>query len=361
MERNMGEQVNKAFEVYRKASIEKDLAKKELEKTTEFYVRYTQELKQQIEEQREIITKLEAQLLSSAAHQPAAGEIKCEARRQGPCPRKREEPAAVEATVLAGPGAAAASVAVVGSCVHHQQFSMPIQCTDDMAELAERPCALAERPCQLALRSLGVSGVSVSGATARAAGIRATGDVPQNSTALASRGASPEDRDLVDSLTRLSVKFPPALDCEYDFLNSAPERQPAPGKPRPSRIGLPLPLPAVTEELAATVDHRAAPAFGFPPRSPASHCAPPASSPSPSSPSSCSSSSLPENVCGPHQPLWSPVLRELEQGAIGGGASGGGGDSSPDKCAFCHAIVPQDRMNSHLYLHFSHKSEAGSN
>jgi len=33
MERNMGEQVNKAFEVYRKASIEKDLAKKELEKT----------------------------------------------------------------------------------------------------------------------------------------------------------------------------------------------------------------------------------------------------------------------------------------------------------------------------------------
>ncbi|KAG7260184.1 hypothetical protein CRUP_036819 [Coryphaenoides rupestris] len=292
MERNMGEQVNKAFEVYRKASIEKDLAKKELEKTTEFYMRYTQELQQKIEEQRHLITKLEAQLSSSAAHQP----------------------------------------------------------------VAERPRPSAEWPCQSALRSLAVAGVSVFGAAARAAG-----DVPQSSTALASRGASPEDRDLVDSLTRLSVKFPPALDCEYDFLNSARERQPAPGKPRPPRSGLPLPFPlaAVTEELATAADHRATPAFGFPTRSPASHCAPPASSPSPSS---SSSSSLLESVCGPQQPLWSPVLRELERGAVGVGAGGGdSGDSSPDKCAFCHALVPQDRMNSHLYLHFSHKSEASSN
>ncbi len=32
--------------------------------------------------------------------------------------------------------------------------------------------------------------------------------------------------------------------------------------------------------------------------------------------------------------------------------------SSPHKCAFCHAVVPQDRMNSHLYSHFSPKNEA---
>lgn len=78
-----------------------------------------------------------------------------------------------------------------------QRFSMPIQCTDRTEE--------AERPFSSALRS--------------------AVDIPLPPTSLASRGASPEDRDLVDSLTKLSVKFPPSADSEYDFLNSAPERQ----------------------------------------------------------------------------------------------------------------------------------------
>lgn len=71
---------------------------------------------------------------------------------------------------------------------------MPIQCTDRTEE--------AERPFSAALRS--------------------AVDIP--TTSLASCGASHEDRDLVDSLTKLSVKFPPSEDSEYDFLNSAPER-----------------------------------------------------------------------------------------------------------------------------------------
>ena len=77
-----------------------------------------------------------------------------------------------------------------------QQFSMPIQCTDRTAE-AGGPLPSVPRPAV---------------------------DIPPQPTSLASRGASPEDRDLVDSLTKLSVKFPPSADSDYDFLNSAPDR-----------------------------------------------------------------------------------------------------------------------------------------
>uniref|UniRef100_A0A8C6VXY6 TRAF family member-associated NFKB activator n=1 Tax=Nothobranchius furzeri TaxID=105023 RepID=A0A8C6VXY6_NOTFU len=67
MERNIGDQLNKAFEAYRKVSIEKDNAKKELQKMTEYYERYTQELQKQIEDQQRLISELEAKL--SAASQ----------------------------------------------------------------------------------------------------------------------------------------------------------------------------------------------------------------------------------------------------------------------------------------------------
>lgn len=55
------------------------------------------------------------------------------------------------------------------------------------------------------------------------------------------------------------------------------------------------------------------------------------------------------------QPLWSPELCD----SVGKGTEASESQSgSPDKCAFCHAVVPQDRMNSHLYLHFSPNNEA---
>lgn len=77
-----------------------------------------------------------------------------------------------------------------------QQFSMPIQCTDRTEE--------AERPFSTALRS--------------------AVDIPLPPSSLASCGAGPEDRDPLDSLIKLSLKFPPSEDSEYDFLNSNPER-----------------------------------------------------------------------------------------------------------------------------------------
>lgn len=136
-----------------------------------------------------------------------------------------------------------------------QRFSMPIQCTDGTAEQAERPFPSA---------------------------LRSPVDIPCTPTSLASRGASPEDRDLVDSLTKFSVKFPPSADSEYEFLNSTPERH----------IGLALPgkrplssIPApVTEEVPVEL----AMPFVYPP--------------SPSHSVSSSSASLSqEGVRGPQQ------------------------------------------------------------
>uniref|UniRef100_A0A3Q2YJ91 Tbk1/Ikki binding domain-containing protein n=1 Tax=Hippocampus comes TaxID=109280 RepID=A0A3Q2YJ91_HIPCM len=71
MERNIGDQLNKAFEAYRQVSIEKDHAQKELQQMvkTEYYQQYTQELQRQIEDQQQLIGQLKAQL--SATRQPS--------------------------------------------------------------------------------------------------------------------------------------------------------------------------------------------------------------------------------------------------------------------------------------------------
>ena len=56
------------------------------------------------------------------------------------------------------------------------------------------------------------------------------------------------------------------------------------------------------------------------------------------------------------QPLWSPELCEAVD--VGTELVAPQSSSPPDKCAFCHAVVPKDQMNSHLYSHFSPKNEA---
>lgn len=132
-----------------------------------------------------------------------------------------------------------------------QQFSMPIQCTDRTAE--------AERPFPSVLCS--------------------AVEVPHPPKSLASRGASPEDRDLVDSLTKLSVKFPPPADSEYDFLNSAPERH----------IGLLMPMKPPLSIVSSTMSEEEPVELPMP-------------FVYPTSPSHSTSSSLSqENVRGPQQ------------------------------------------------------------
>ncbi|KAK5600255.1 hypothetical protein CRENBAI_003778 [Crenichthys baileyi] len=331
MERNIGDQLNKAFEAYRQVSIEKDNAQKELQKMKERHDQYTQELMKQIEDQQRLISDLEAKL--SAARQPS-GEIKCE-----PCNhlltaagsyRKIQYPEKMTTVVgvpnLTGNTSAdysqdmlLAFEAIQGKLrqiqtlttkqKHHlkrlhgsydtsndQRFSMPIQCTDRTAE--------AERPFPSALRS--------------------TVNIPHLSASLASRGAGQED--LVDSLTKLSVKFPPSADSEYDFLNSAPERNIALSVPRKQ----PLSSPTLPEEEPVEMPLP----FVYP-----------------TSPShSTSSSPSLESVRGPQQSLWCD--------AVDLGANKEPASSSPIECAFCPDVVPQNLMTSHLYLHFSPKKEA---
>lgn len=347
MERNIGDQLNRAFEAYRQVSIEKDNAKKELQQMTQYYERYTQKLQKQIEDQQQLISVLEAQLLAAKIPKD---EMPCD-----PCNHLADAAAAFKksqypATLPAAP------VPLVNSNIKYQdmleafeaiqgkfrqiqflsrrqkdhlkkfhgrnetsndqRFSMPIQCTDRTAE-SETPFTTA----------------------------RSAADIPLPPTPLASRGASPDDRDLVDSLTKLSVKFPPNEDSEYDFLNSTPEHNVG----QNMALRKPPPLAAVaasaTAAAAGTEEEptELAGPFVFP-----------------AFPSHSTSPSLSqEGVRGPQQPLWSPKpCHSADVQTESSSSSSLQSSSSPDICEFCHAIVPQEHMNSHLYSHFSPKSEA---
>uniref|UniRef100_A0A4W5RDF7 TRAF family member-associated NFKB activator n=1 Tax=Hucho hucho TaxID=62062 RepID=A0A4W5RDF7_9TELE len=368
MERNIGDQLNKAFEAYRQASIERDSAKRELQKTNEHYERHTQKLQKQIEDQQQLITKLKVQLIA-ATKQPS--EVKGEA-----VPRKQEEEILspsnhlfdnssgssrkihyskgnMETTVIVSPSPHTEPVnsslekkyvleafqALQGKfqeiqtltqrqkdhlkkiykgnyMANEQQFSMPIQCTDVTAEQAERPF-----PSASALRP----GVNLQ----------------HPPTSLASRGASQEDRDLVDSLTRLSVKFPPSTDSEYEFLNSAPEKHFDLSTPR-QRAAVSS-IPAVIEESSMEMI--------IPFLYPTSH------------PTSPSTSLSHESVRGPLQPLWSPELCDAVAAAaqaVSAKPQQQINNNSPDICAYCNAEVPQDHMKSHLFTHCQRESEASN-
>ncbi len=127
-----------------------------------------------------------------------------------------------------------------------EQFSMPIQCTEDTAEQTEAPFSSP---------------------------LRSEVDDTSTSTSLASRGAGP-DGPSFDSLRGLSVKFPPSTDDEYDFLNSTPDK----------RVDLPLHGPDLEDHMH-TMMEESYPSY---------------SAPSPSAHTSASSASH-ENVRGPQQ------------------------------------------------------------
>lgn len=333
MERNIGDQLNKAFEAYRQVSIEKDNAKKKLQQVTEYYEQYTRDLQKQIEDQQQLISELEAKL--SATRQPS-GEMKCEPCSlllDGASTYRKLHPESIGSVAVAPNLPVNSSVdyqdmveafeEIEGKfrqirsltkrqkdhlkrfhggsdTSNDQRFSMPIQCTDRTAD-SETPFSSALRP-QV--------------------------DNSLVSTSLASRGASQEDKDLVESLTKLSVKFPPSADSEYDFLNSAPDRQ----------IGLTMPVQRPLSSVSSTLTEEESVPFVY------------ANSPSHTTSSTLSQ----ESVRGPQQPVWRPKLCDAADMRTELGTP----QSSTRECAFCKAVVPPDQMNSHLYLHFSPKNDA---
>uniref|UniRef100_A0A8C1E9A1 TRAF family member-associated NFKB activator n=1 Tax=Cyprinus carpio carpio TaxID=630221 RepID=A0A8C1E9A1_CYPCA len=347
MDRTISEQLNKAFEAYRNASIEKELARKELQHKTEQYQRHTQQLERQIEEQTKTISHLKAELSSLRKHAP--GEVcepayrKQEAETLSPSDHRPDNSSSSHRTnhflinepteysrMLPQTISAACEMKSEnaldtwqeiqgtfqriqtltrrqkdhlkrihkGNETANEQFSMPIQCTEDTAEQAEAPFSSP-------LRSEVVD--------------------PSTSTSLASRGAGP-DGPFFDSLRGLSVKFPPSTDDEYDFLNSTPDK----------RVDLPLHRPDLGDSMH-TMREESYPSY---------------SAPSSSAHTSASSASH-ENVRGPQQLFWTPDLPDLSAQAPGTDAQQ---MNSREKCAFCEDDVPPNHMYSHLNSHFKNKA-----
>uniref|UniRef100_A0A673K484 TRAF family member-associated NF-kappa-B activator-like n=1 Tax=Sinocyclocheilus rhinocerous TaxID=307959 RepID=A0A673K484_9TELE len=303
MDRTISEQLNKAFEAYRNASIEKELARKELQHKTEQYQWHTQQLERKIEEQAKTISHLKAELSSLRKH--ASGEVcepasrKQEAETLSPCDHRSDNSSSSHGTnhflinepteysrMLPHTISAACETKSEnvldtwqeiqgtfqriqtltrrqkdhlkrihkGNETANEQFSMPIQCTEDTAEQVEAPFSSP-------LRSEVVDS--------------------STSTSLASRGAGP-DGPFVDSLRGLSVRFPPSTDDEYDFLNSTPDK----------RVDLPLHRPDLGDHMHTMSEE-----------SYASY-----SAPSTSTHTSASSASH-ENVRGPQQVRWTLTPR----------------------------------------------------
>ncbi|XP_023700480.1 TRAF family member-associated NF-kappa-B activator [Paramormyrops kingsleyae] len=335
----------KAFEAYRQASIEKTHVQQELQQTTEYYKRYTQKLQQQIEEQRLRILRLESELrvatrrasgekccetapgkqeaetLPSCDHHPADTPSSSQQRNQFlDYPESLEMPshAFVMASTVENGKVLDTFQKLQGTLqliqkltrkqndhlkkmyrgndsANEPQFSMPIQCTDGTA-------AQAEGPFSSSIRS------------------EVLGDELPSSS-LASRGACQEDLDFNDSMTKLSVRFPPPTDSEYEFLNSTPER---PLEPISVRKGL-----ADVAGVSSTSED-----------GPLKLLYP--------DPVVNAASTSPEGVRGPQQPLWSPKLCDAADQ-----------DANAEYCTFCTSIVPQGHMFSHLNSHFQKNASNG--
>ncbi|KAI4889672.1 hypothetical protein NFI96_011023 [Prochilodus magdalenae] len=341
MERNISDQLNKAYEAYRNVSIEKDNVKKELQQKTEQFERYTQQLERKIEDQEQLISQLKAQLSSAVKY--GSGEVKCceaahrkqETERLSPSNQWPGNPTTSHRTnhVLKEPMECAPTIprtlpGVSGmktedvlealqeiqgtfqriqtlarrqkdhlkrihkgnDAANEQQFSMPIQCTDDTSEQAEVPFSASSR--------LEVNDCLTS-------------------SSLASRGVNPEDADFMDD-----IKFPPSTDSEYEFLNSAPAED--------------MPLSLNRKELVDPVSTVVGESFSpYAVSAPTSHLTP--------------MSGSHEAVRGPQQPVWSPDLSSMasEASSIESAQT-----ASPSLCAFCQATVPKDLIYSHLNSHF---------
>ncbi|XP_048873329.1 TRAF family member-associated NF-kappa-B activator [Brienomyrus brachyistius] len=341
--------LTKAFEAYRQATIERTHVQRELQQTTEYYKQYTQNLQQQIEEQRLHILRLEAELrvatrrtsgekccetalgkqevetLSSCDHHPDNTPSNSQQRKQfldyaeslemPPCALLMAS-TAENGEVLDTFQKLQGTLQLIQKLTRKQndhlkkmyrgsdsanepQFSMPIQCTDGTAEQAEGPFTSSIRSEVL-------------------------GDELASSS-LASRGACQEDPDFNDSLSKLSVRFPPPTDSEYEFLNSAPEK---PMQPISVRKGL-----ADVAGVSGTSEDGTL-KFLYP--SSVVNAASP------------STSLSPEAVRGPQQALWSPKPCDAAvQGA------------DDEYCTFCASTVPQGHMLSHLNSHFQKNASNG--
>ncbi|KAK1165720.1 TRAF family member-associated NF-kappa-B activator isoform X1 [Acipenser oxyrinchus oxyrinchus] len=387
MERKMGDQLNKAYEAYRQACIEKECAKKELLQKTEAYERHINELKLQLEEQSKLIAELRAQ--QSSAGSSSRGNVKgseniLEGREtvlqthrknesQSLLPHgqlhknqavtsHRENLAMANLNIAESaprksvpyPGSGTAiderkevveafneirgtlqiiqnttrkqkdhlnKLRIKNEAANEGQFSMPIQCTDVTVEQG----ALKPTKNTNAIKEI-------------------------SSASITSRGVSPEDEDCLESISNLSVTFPPT-DLEYDFLNSAPEK--------PVALATGRTFTAFTKDSDEVTQPEHAPncrRIDWEPLAPGSDINP-SNMAMPTASSTTLDTFPPEVVRGPQQPFWSPHNSEdcadPEQNA------------NPSRCEFCQAMLPagiasnRDEFLRHLNSHFKDPASNG--
>nr|XP_057937979.1 TRAF family member-associated NF-kappa-B activator isoform X2 [Doryrhamphus excisus] len=298
MERNMADQLNKAFEAYRQVSIEKDHAKKELKQITEHYQRYTEKLLKQVEDQQQLISQLKAQL--SASMQPS-GETKCEACIRlvdGPSAHGKIQHPDNTGTVAVTP------IMTVSSSVDYQDMLDALEAIQ--GTFRQIRCLSRRQKDQLK----------------RFRGGSETANDQQFSMPIQCTDGTAEDEETAISSALRAPERHAGL--------TVPMRRPLCGAPTVANEG---------EEEASELP--AGPCLTYP-----------------AFPSHTASSSLSqENIRGPQQSLWTPELcHESESEA--GAETAAPCISVPDKCAFCHAVVPRERMNGHLYSHFSPEDES---
>ncbi|CAN0005233.1 unnamed protein product [Rangifer tarandus platyrhynchus] len=308
MDKNIGEQLNKAYEAFRQACMDRDSAVKELQQKTENYEQRIREQQEQLSHQQTLIDKLKSQLLlvnssrdNSCGYVPLL-EDKVSSPRKETSPRSLgiplfHERSYIEKTfwdlkeefhgicMLAKAQKDHLSKLNVPTTAAETQCSMPIQCTDktDKQEVLFKPQAKDDinrgAPCI---------------------------------TSVTSRGLGQDEEDTsFESLSKFNVKFPPT-DNDLTFLHSTPER------------------PDVLGSVTAETDPSDAP---FP-----------------------SLDSPGKAIRGPQQPIWKPFPNQDSDLSV---PSGTGSELHiPRVCEFCQAVFPpfitsRGDFLRHLNSHFN--------
>uniref|UniRef100_A0A8C3VKM0 TRAF family member associated NFKB activator n=1 Tax=Catharus ustulatus TaxID=91951 RepID=A0A8C3VKM0_CATUS len=245
MDKNIGEQLNKAYEAYRQACMDRDHAVKELQQKTENYMQQIREQQEKIELQNSIIAKLKSQLAALNANRGMYsslvlhwdGRWSLEQALQGSC--HGTEPLRIQRmsgqrSQFCGSGlgspARSKNLETIFQDMKEEchricmlareqtdqlsifkikpepeteiQFSMPIQCTDKTDEQAEE----LFKPRVIKDINRGASCI----------------------TSITPRGVGQdEDNNSVESLSKFNVKFPPT-DNDSAFLQSTQEKPTVP-------------------------------------------------------------------------------------------------------------------------------------
>ncbi|XP_041120731.1 TRAF family member-associated NF-kappa-B activator-like [Polyodon spathula] len=388
MERKMGDQLNKAYEAYRQACIEKESAKKELLQKTEAYERHISELKLQLEEQNKLIAELRAQ--QSSAGSSSRGNVKgsenilegkeavLQTHRKNECQSllaygqlhknqavtSHSENLAM-ANLNIAESAQRKSVPYPGSGIAIDERKEVIEAFNEIRGTLQiiRNTTRKQKDHLNKLRIKNEAAnegqfsmpIQCTDVTVEQGALKPTKKTNDNkevsSASITSRGVSPEDEDCLDSFSNLSVKFPPA-DTEYDFLNSAPEK--------PVALSTGRTFTAFTKDSDEVTQPEHAPncrRIDWDRQAPGSdinhsNMAKPLAS------STTLDTFPPETVRGPQQPFWSPHNSEdcadPEQNA------------NPSRCEFCQAILPagiasnRDEFLRHLNSHFKDPASNGS-